>query len=79
MMYRPPILIDHKNSIIKYLFYKTIYQFNTIPLKLAILFFTEIGKAIQKFVWKHKSLCIAQAILSSKNTVRGISTLDLKL
>lgn len=71
--------MDHKNSIVKYLFYKTIYQFNTIPLKLATLFFTEIGKAIQKFIWKHKSPCIAKAIMNNNNTARGTITLDLKL
>ena len=58
---------------------KAIHRFNTIPIKLPMVFYTELEQITSQFVCKYKKSRITKAILRKKNGTGGINLPDFRL
>lgn len=69
-----------RNNIVKMsILPEDIDRFNTIPIRIAMAFFTEVKKTYLKFTWNYKRCQIAKTILRKKSKAGGTTHHDFKL
>ena len=60
--------------------HKVFYRFNAIPIKIPMVFFTELEQIVLQIAWKYKKKTrIAKAILRKKNGTGRINLPNLRL
>ena len=58
---------------------KVIYRFSAIPIKISMMYFTELEQIFQKFYGSLKKPYIATVILRKENKVGGVILPNMKL
>ena len=78
-MERYSVFLDRENIAKMAILMKVLNGFNTIPIKIPMIFLIEIEKAIMKFIWKKIQSRITKTIVSAMSEAEGITISDVKL